>query len=194
MKRNTIYPPKRWISTLFVLLLLTSPQTVPAGENISVADRLQIQETIASYGHNFDRRNGAGLASLFEPDGRWEAFINKAPKALITLSGRKEIETFANRRQQMFADDGIETKHFMLDIVISKQSANEVSCSAMAIIFWQRPLVGDPLPRPVQTGYYDYILRKGAEGWKFHMVKVLTSGYYKPAEVYKDLKVEVREN
>lgn len=186
--------PKKWMTTLFVLLLLISARPALAGENISVADRLLIQETIASYGHNFDRRNGAGLAALFEPDGRWEAFINKSPNALITLRGRKEIETFANHRQQMFADKGIETKHFMLDIVINKQSANEVSCSAMAIIFWQRPLAGDPLPRPVQTGYYDYVLRKGVEGWKIHLAKVLTSGYYKPEEVYEDLKAKVQKD
>jgi hypothetical protein len=49
-------------------------------------------------------------------------------------------------------------------------------------------LHGDPLPRPVQTGYYDFVLHKVDGGWKLHQVNVLTSGYYKPAEIYKSLK------
>jgi hypothetical protein len=107
---------------------------------------------------------------------------------LISLQGRKNIAAFANDRQRMFADAGVETKHFMLDIEITEQSEDEVHCSAMAIILWQRPLDGDPLPRPVQTGYYDYVLRKSDEGWKFHQVNVLTSGFYKPEEIYGEIK------
>jgi hypothetical protein len=172
---------------LLVLVLTVLSQCALAG-GITVEDRLAINETIASYGHNFDRRNGEGFAALFEPDGRWDAFPNKSPKALISLQGRKNIAAFANDRQRMFADAGVETKHFMLDIVITEQSEDEVHCSAMAIILWQRPLDGDPLPRPVQTGYYDYVLRKSDEGWKFHQVNVLTSGFYKPEEIYGEIK------
>jgi len=173
---------------LVPLLLIVFSQYALAGV-ISVEDRLAINEAIASYGHNFDRANGEGFANLFEPDGRWDAFPNKVPKALISLQGRKEIADFANDRAQMFIDVGIETKHFMLDIVITRQSEKEVHCSVMALIVWQRPLSGDPLPRPVQTGYYDYVLRKSDEGWKFHQVNVLTSGFYKPGDIYSDLKM-----
>ncbi len=177
---------KKLVFVLITMLCCIS-QNVLAYE-ITVEDRVAIRETISAYGHNFDRRNSDGFAALFKPNGRWDAFINKSPKALISLQGRKEISKFSAERQKMFENVGIETKHFMLNIVITQEAENEVHCSAMAIIMWQRPLHGDPLPRPVQTGYYDYILRKSDQGWKFHQVKVLTSGYYKPSDIYSDLK------
>ena len=158
------------------------------GYEVSVADRLAINETIASYGHTYDRRNGVGFAELFEPDGQWDAYPNKATRALISLKGRDVIAEFANDRQKMFTDVGIETKHFMLDIVVTSATDSEVHCSAMALILWQRPLDGDPLPRPVQTGYYNFVLRSSESGWKFHQVNVLTSGYYRPDEVYSVLQ------
>ncbi|GEM_PF-750476 len=172
---------------LLVLVPVLISQVAAAG-GLPAADRLAINEAIASYGHRFDRGDAEGLAALFEPDGRWEAFINKAEKPVISLLGREKIAAFAADRIRMFQAVGIETKHFMLDIVVTEQTPTQVSCSAMAIIFWQRPLHGDPLPRPVQTGYYDYVLRKGPEGWRFRSVAVRTSGYYRPEEVYPSIE------
>src|SRR5437867_11519590 len=92
---------------------------------ITLGDRARILETIASYGHYFDRRDGAGFANLFATDGSWHAFRNKSQEAHVVLNGRKEIERHANDRQQMFKDAGVETKHFMLDIVIKVKVATQ---------------------------------------------------------------------
>jgi hypothetical protein len=175
----------RMLASLFLVLA-----SQMAAAEISLQDRVAIAEHIAHYGHTFDRRDGDGFAKLFHEQGTWNAYPNKSPTAIIVLKGREEIARFANDRQQKFKDLGIETKHFMLDIVISEEGGNVIKASAMALILWQRPTAGDPLPRPVQSGYYDFYLSKDAEGWGFDRVDVLTSGVYNPSEVYSDIKAK----
>jgi hypothetical protein len=174
---------------IWLLLLAVACQfavTVEAVAKISTADHIAITHHIAHYGHTFDRRDGEGFANLFHANGSWHAYPNKSPTALQVLNGREEIAAFANDRQQMFKDVGIETKHFMLNIILTELGKGRIKATAMGLIFWQRPFDGDPLPRPVQSGYYDFYLSKSAEGWRFDRVDVLTSGVYRPIEMYRE--------
>ena len=143
------------VPLLFVMACQLVVTTEVAAE-INSEDHLAITHHIAHYGHTFDRRDGEGFAKLFHEVGSWHAYPNKSPKALHVLNGRKEIAAFAHDRQQMFKETGIETKHFMLNIILSEEGKGVVKASAMALILWQRPYDGDPLPRPVQSGYYNF--------------------------------------
>src|SRR5262249_8232060 len=156
-----------------------------AAAEITLRDRAQILETIASYGHYFDRRDGAGFANLFAADGSWHAFRNQSPVAHVVRNGREEIEKHVNDRQRMLKDAGVETKHFMLDTIIEVKATTRIQASAMALVLWQRPTSADPLPRPVQTGYFDFSMSKRKDGWKFDRVEVHTSGIYQPGDLYK---------
>jgi hypothetical protein len=176
----------RQISILLLAVACQFAVATEAAAKISTADHVAITHHIAHYGHTFDRGDSEGFANLFHPNGSWHAYPNKSPTALQVLNGREEIAAFANDRQQMFKDVGIETKHFMLNIILTEVGKGRIKATAMALILWQRPYDGDPLPRPVQSGYYDFYLSKSAEGWRFDRVDVLTSGVYRPIEMYRE--------
>jgi hypothetical protein len=42
----------------------------------------------------------------------------------------------------------------------------------------------------VQSGFYDFYLSEGTDGWNFDRVDVLTNGVYNPAEVCSDIKAK----
>lgn len=147
-------------------------------------DRNEILDLIAQYSFAWDAADADGFASLFVDDATCVFYLNGEANPSSELHGKERMRRAAVERAGYFKKIGLTTKHFMPNTVISEVDAVTVQVRTQALITWQMPAT-DPVPRPVQAGYYDSVVAKTPQGWKFERREVRLNGVFNVKQVYE---------
>ena len=146
-------------------------------------DREEIVDLITTYSFAWDAADADAFADLFVDDATCLFYLNGEISPSTELHGKERMGKAAVERAGFFKKIGLTTKHFMPNSVIEEIDAAKAQVKTQALITWQM-LATDPVPRPVQAGYYDSIVSKTSDGWKFERREVRLNGVFSVKEVY----------
>lgn len=146
-------------------------------------DRDEIADFITKYTFAWDSADADAFADLFVDDATCLFYLNGEVGPSTELHGKERMRKAAVDRAGFFKKIGLTTKHFMPNSVIDLIDAVKAQVTTQALITWQMPAT-DPIPRPVQAGYYESIVVKTPDGWKFERREVRLNGVFNVKEVY----------
>lgn len=135
-----------------------------SGSNeISVQDRQQILDLISRYGHAWDNKDSEAWVALFTDD----AILQNYGAGRLLSDRRTNADRLdrAKERHAMFADKGIQTRHFQTNTLLTSRPDGSVSGETTFSVTWQHG--GEQTPKLVHTGVYRDIYLKTASAWKF---------------------------
>ena len=150
---------------------------------LSVADRSAILELVTEYSFRWDAAEADEFSQLFTEDTECNFYLNGESDPSTELRGRDSMREAANVRAGYFKKIGLITKHLMPNTVITEIDARTASLRTHALITWQM-LAKQPLPQPVQAGYYDSLVVLTLDGWKFKRRDIRLNGVFKVKAVY----------
>ena len=150
---------------------------------LTAADRSAILELVAEYSFRWDAAEAEEFSLLFTEDAECNFYLNGESDPSSELCGRDSMREAAKVRAGYFKKIGLITKHLMPNTVITEIDARTASLRTQALITWQM-LAKQPLPQPVQAGYYDSLVVLTADGWKFKRRDVRLNGVFKVKAVY----------
>tara|TARA_Y100000385_G_C12740763_1_gene486701 strand:- start:155 stop:583 length:429 start_codon:yes stop_codon:yes gene_type:complete len=140
-------------------------------------------ELVAQYSFRWDAAEAEEFSLLFTEDAECNFYLNGEADASSELRGRDSMREAANIRAGYFKKIGLITKHLMPNTVITEIDARTASLRTQALITWQM-LAKQPLPQPVQAGYYDSLVVLTPDGWKFKRRDVRLNGVFQVKAVY----------
>jgi hypothetical protein len=150
---------------------------------ISDKDRNEIYDLMSLYSFTWDSADADGFADLFTRDAECKFYLNGATEPSSELHGKEEMRKAAITRAGYFKKIGLITKHFMPNTVITTVDINTAKTRTQALITWQM-IKKDLIPHPVQAGYYDSVVTRTADGWKFQNRAVRLNGRFDVKEVF----------
>jgi hypothetical protein len=150
---------------------------------LSGADRSAILELVAQYSFRWDAAEAEEFAQLFTEDAECYLYLNGEPDPSTELRGQSSMREAANVRAGYFKKIGLITKHLMPNTVITEIDAQTASLRTQALITWQM-LAKQALPQPVQAGYYDSLVVRTPDGWKFKRRDVRLNGVFEVKTIF----------
>ncbi|MFT7651474.1 MAG: ketosteroid isomerase-like protein [Limisphaerales bacterium] len=151
---------------------------------LSENDRAKISDLITLYSFAWDAADADGFADLFIDDAVCVFYLNGAAEPASELRGKESMRKAAIERAGYFKKIGLVTKHFMPNSVITGVDEVTAHVKTQALITWQM-LAKEAAPQPVQAGYYESVVTKSPEGWKFVSREVRLNGVFNVKEVYE---------
>jgi hypothetical protein len=134
--------------------------------DVSAQDTAAILKVIYSYSYTFDERQIEGFISLFTEDAEWEAYEKGATTPSISVTGRAQISAFFAGQMNDQIAQGIQSRHYQTNTVLSHLSADRVQGITMVMVTWR---LTSPQPVTVikHTGYYldEFVRTRGQ--WRF---------------------------
>jgi hypothetical protein len=150
-----------------------------------MSDERAVQEMIARYVRAVDYRDGESLAALFVADAEVEVFhLNSGdPVPSATLQGAAAIGAAVAGILGRHPPLGF-SHHVTADPIVSvdgDEGRLDVQFIRFDTLGYQRPSQGWPAGatgsqgsvRPVEAGYYQSVLRRTQEGWRFVNHRIL---------------------
>jgi len=150
---------------------------------LSQQDRAEISDLITLYGFTWDAADADSFGDLFADEAVCAFYLNGAAEPASELHGREAMRKAAIDRAGYFKEIGLITKHFMPNSVITEIDDMTVHVNTQALITWQM-LTKKPAPQPVQAGYYESVVAKTPQGWKFTRRDVRLNGVFNVKDVY----------
>ena len=120
-------------------------------------DRQAIVDLISQYSYSYDENDMEKFASLFDKDAIVSIAANE-------ISVGNFIKAAAMRRT-MHAKEGIQTRHYQTNTVITEVGEGTVRAKTMFLAVYQH--AGKPGPDTAHSGTYNGEFRKTDQGWKF---------------------------
>jgi len=120
-------------------------------------DRQAIVDLISYYSYSYDENDMETFTSLFDKDAVVSIAANE-------ISAGNFIKAAATRRN-MHAKEGIQTRHYQTNTVITEAGEGTVRAKTMFLVLYQHP--GKPGPDIVHSGTYHDEFRKTGQSWKF---------------------------
>jgi len=158
---------KFFVLAILVLTALVggfAKDTAFAREEITVEDRLMIQDLISRYGRTYDDRDADGWAALFTDNAPMPIYaMGKVTRELNTNEERKK---WAQSRFETFEKDGVfKTRHYQTNTLLTQQDDGAVEGTTLFLVTFQYTV--ETAPRLVHTGMYQDRFLKTPEGWRF---------------------------
>lgn len=150
---------------------------------LSHADRAAIHDLIARYSFTWDSADADEFAQLFTDEAECHFYLNGETEPSTVLRGRESMREAAKVRAGYFRKIGLITKHLMPNSVISEIDIETANVRTQALITWQM-LAKQPLPQPVQAGYYDSMVVRTPDGWQFKRRDIRLNGVFDVKTVY----------
>ena len=141
-------------------------------------------DLIATYSYTWDAKDIDGFVELFTKDAVVATYRGTEENPSSMTEGREELRKTFVKRLKMFEEWGIQTRHYMMNTIISQNNPEEYEAVSMALITWQRPDHGAPEPRPVQAGHYRTLFAKEDGVWKISRREPHLEGLFHPKKVY----------
>lgn len=135
---------------------------------ISTADRLDILQVMANYAHHWDRKNGAAFDALFTEDAIFQNYGGGQLNFELNSLEQRQQNTAAGLKAK--ADDGIQTRHNMMNPLISVIDSNTVVVDTYFLVTWQSE--ADPAPVVKFAGTYKTTISRTSAGWKISRQEV----------------------
>lgn len=130
---------------------------------ISTQDRELIFDLISQYSHAWDGKDSESWVALFA-----DVAVNQT-----YLAGRLVNESLTNSerlagaqsRHSMFVENGIQTRHFQTNTLLSPLEDGSITGITVFSVSWQYD--GEKAPIQMHTGLYNDRFVKTSSGWKF---------------------------
>jgi 3-phenylpropionate/cinnamic acid dioxygenase small subunit len=120
-------------------------------------DRQAIIDLISQYSYSYDGNDMKTFMSLFDKD------------AIFSIAGNEisaeEFFKVAAMGANMHVQEGIQTRHYQTNTVITDIGERKVRAKTMLLVVYQHP--DKPAPDKVNSGIYEDEFRKTEQGWKF---------------------------
>ena len=150
------------VGVVFGHLTLRSASADTAGQ-ISVQDRIDILDLISRYSHTWDSKDSIAWAALFTDNAISQSY--SSGELLREASSTAERLSGAKSRHAMFIENGVQTRHFQTNTVLTQHPNGSVSGETVFSVTWQYP--AEESPRLVHTGIYLDEYTKSPSGWRF---------------------------
>ena len=153
------------ICILGVVLGYAIPRTALADTEggISVQDRMEIFELISKYSHTWDSKDSVAWAALFTDTAISQTYM--AGELVLESTSTVERLNGAKSRHAMFTENGIQTRHFQTNTVLTLDRNGTVSGETVFSVAWQYSAEDEP--RLMHTGIYRDKFTKTPAGWRF---------------------------
>lgn len=138
-------------------------------DQMTSADRADIQDAIARYAYHWDGKDAEAFAALFAEDAVMERWLLGELKS--RLEGRAAILEYAKASHIGRLADR-QTRHHMTSIVFTQLTDETAATENMVLITHQT--ASDATPQPVSTGVYRITWRKTNEAWQITKRVLLT--------------------
>jgi hypothetical protein len=144
-----------------------------------MTDELAVQQVLAHYAREHDRRDGAAMAALYTPDARVTIFYNNnpggEPEPLGELMGRDAIAHAVSHLMKPHPPRG--WSHNAIDGLLIDIDGDRATVDAQFMVF---SILGDAKPAsgwppgaagaqgaitPIESGYYTYNLVRVGGRW-----------------------------
>ncbi len=153
----------RWDKFLIVLMLAFCTSVCADNLSVSTNDRLEIQDLLSNYARAWDSKNVERFVSLFTEDAIAQVYLAGTLAAeAVTLEQRTQ---HAMAQTSGFRTNGIQTRHYMANTILTPQSDNTVQGETYFYVTWQYE--GEKSPILKHTGVYVDTFVKTNNGWKF---------------------------
>jgi len=133
------------------------------GTEMSLEDKLAIQEVIAQYSYTYDAQDAEGFAALFTDDAVWELFAAGATHPAIQLQSRPAIHAWAKQRLHERHGRFI-SRHYQSSVLFETLTPESAQTRTMVLVTHQ--VVTEEVPRLTASGVYLDQWRKTHEGWR----------------------------
>ena len=176
MNKLAIGNYRRWcIAALLAVAGLFSWNPVGAETgNLSEKDRQAITVLIYNYSYMFDSKNLDGFLNLFSQDAIWEAFYGGSSSPDLVLDTPDEMRQVFGDKMQQYASEGIQSRHYMTNLKISRTTAKLAEGTAMCFVTHQAYDEGEATAVLLHTLEYRYQFVKTQAGWKFRKIEAHT--------------------
>jgi 3-phenylpropionate/cinnamic acid dioxygenase small subunit len=115
------------------------------------------------YSHTWDNKDSEGWAALFTDTAILQTY--SAGELVSELSSTAERLSTAESRLSIFAENGIQTRHFQTNTVLTQDQNGAVSGITIFSVAWQYS--EEDGPRLMHTGIYRDEYVKTPAGWRF---------------------------
>lgn len=153
---------------ILVVVVLASQAAMGGGNGKSQARpdavRQDLLDLISAYSYTYDSKDIVRWLGLFEDDAVW-AWYGPDGNLVLELNGTDEMRTFFEPRLVGLAQQGIQTRHFQTNTVLTEFKGNMAKTRTIVLISWQYET--EVAPRLVHTGHYDDIFVRTKGRWKF---------------------------
>lgn len=159
--------PAKWCALVLLLCLSVSVTADtgsghPTGNEASA--KQEILDVISQYSFTYDSKDVGRWLQLFTKDAVWSWYGPKG-NLVVQLNGTREMNDFFAPRLAGLAQQGVQTRHFQTNTVITYFKKNVAKAKTYVLVTWQYST--ESAPRPVHTGYYEDTFVKTSRGWKF---------------------------
>ena len=124
---------------------------------LNADDRAAILDLINQYSYGYDTQDWDLFSSIWADD----AVLAAAGAETRTAEG---ITALARKRREGLAQDGIQTRHYQTNTLLTKHGNDHATGRTMIFVAWQRS--GEPTPTPMHTGQYRDEYVRTANGWR----------------------------
>lgn len=161
-----------WLAALLVVVGLSSWNNVDADTgHLSAKDRQEIMVLIYNYSYMFDSKNLDGFLNLYSQDAIWEAFLGGSASPAQVLDTPDEMRQFFGNQMQQYAAEGIQSRHFLTNLAISRTGPGLAEGTAMFVVTHQAYNQPQGTAVVLHTGEYKYRFVKTHAGWRFRMIE-----------------------
>ena len=140
---------------------LRSASADPVGQ-ISAQDRIDILDLISRYSHTWDSKDSIAWAALFTDSAIWQIYLAGEPQR---ASNKAERLSGAKSRHAMFTENGVQTRHFQTNTLLTQHPNGSVNGETVFFVTWQH--AAEDTPRLMHTGIYRDEYTKTPSGWRF---------------------------
>ena len=116
---------------------------------MSLEDKLAIQEVIAQYSYTYDAQDAEGFAALFTDDAVWELFAAGATHPAIRLQSRAAIHAWAKQRLHERHGRFI-SRHYQSSVLFETLTPESAQTRTMVLVTHQ--VVTEEVPRLTASG------------------------------------------
>jgi 3-phenylpropionate/cinnamic acid dioxygenase small subunit len=131
---------------------------------VSAEDQRQILDLIAAYSYTYDGKDLEGYLALHIKDCVWELVPRGSAMPSVRAGNRDELGALASQRWAMLQKQGIQSRHYQTNTLLSASEGGQVEGRTMLNLVWQAP---GQKPFTVTTGVYSDVFVKADGGWKF---------------------------
>jgi hypothetical protein len=141
---------------------------------IAEMDRNEIIDLLHNYSYTYDSKNIQAFADLFTDKFSWQYYVGIKDRTIkiLHMENKGEFIEFLEERLGELTEEGILSRHFMTNTVLTERTKGIISAKTMVLIIWRSKHKEEPWIE--DTGIYEDEFVKTDQGWRF-AIRKLTS-------------------
>lgn len=148
---------------------------------LTADDRFAILDIIGRYNNRCDAFDLDEALATLTTDVEMAIYVNDSSEPLASICGPELLRSVLEPRHKQSQAMGVRVRHLLCNTQFVCDDENEVEILAQVMVLYQRVA---ERPRLVQSGDYQYRVRRTDSGWRICAMEARSSGVYNPLEVF----------